>query len=314
MRKTESSIQIEPNHENFSRTGHFVRWFKRGIGWRLDIAIPQIGKLLGPIVEERLVFRRDVGYFPHLRHPRTFNEKICNRKLFRPLPQAAMLADKFAVRQYVAERGCESTLNNILLHTTDPDQIDFAKLPQRFVVKATHGSGWNIIVRNKDEVSPEEIIRTCRKWIGSVFGKQGHEYHYGEIPPAILIEEFLCDIRYDVPLDYKFFVFHGKCHYIQVDYNRFTGHSRTIYNRRWEAQEFSIKYLRKIVEAEKPATLERMLEIAEALAQGIDFCRVDLYSLNDRDVYFGEMTLTPEAGYARFSPTAEGDFLMGSLW
>ena len=101
-----------------------------------------------------------------------------------------------------------------------------------------------------------------------------------------------------------------------MDYGRFSEHTRTIYNRSWEAQDFTIniKYPRKIVDAQKPATLDQMLEIAEALARDLDFCRVDLYSVNDRDVYFGEMTFTPEAGFGRFVPTAEGDFLMGSLW
>ena len=99
-----------------------------------------------------------------------------------------------------------------------------------------------------------------------------------------------------------------------MDYGRFSEHTRTIYNRNWEPQDFTIKYPRKIVDAQKPATLDRMFEVAEGLARDMDFCRVDLYSVNDRDVYFGEMTLTPEAGFGRFGPTAEGDFLMGSLW
>jgi hypothetical protein len=266
------------------------------------------------VVAERCVFYDKLGYIPHLRHPRTFNEKICNRKLFNLVPQAAMLADKFAVRKFVADCGYPEILNEILLVTKHPEEIDFAKLPLRFVVKATHGSGWNIIVRNKEEIDPEDIAGQCKIWMNSVYGEWSKERHYRDIPPAIMIEKFLFDDKYEVPLDYKFFVFHGKCHFIKVDYGRFSNHTQTIYNARWEPQEFILGFPQGIVETKKPATLERMLKIAEALARDIDFCRVDLYSINDRDVYFGEMTLTPGAGFEPFRPTTEGDFLMGSLW
>ncbi len=224
-----------------------------------------------------------------------------------------MLADKLAVRQFVADRGFPDILNEILLVTKNPDEIDFSKLPQRFVVKATHGSGWTVIVKDKQKIVPEEIVGTCKKWMNSVYGDWARERHYRDIPPAIIVERFLFDEQYEFPLDYKFFVFHGKCHFVHVDYGRFTEHTRTIYDRNWQPQEFFLKYPRKIVDTEKPSTLDRMLEVAEALARHLDFCRVDLYSVNDRDVYFGEMTLTPGAGLSRISPVS-ADYLMGSLW
>ena len=284
-----------------------------GITWRIN-ASPRMIKLLGPVFMERLCFYEANGYFPHLRRPRTFTEKICNRKLFNPVPQASMLADKLAVRKFVAERGYEDILNEILLVTKHPEEIDFSKLPQRFVVKATHGSGWNIIVRNKEEIVREDMVGQCKLWMKSVFGESLREYQYRDIPPAIIIEKFLFDTQYEVPLDYKYHVFHGKCQFIQVEYGRFSEHTRTIYDRNWKPQEFTYAYPRKIVDLKRPATLGRMLEIAEALARDLDFCRVDLYSVNDRDVYFGEMTLTPDGGYGLLGLNAKGDYLMGSYW
>ena len=307
------SASLTRNLEKPGRFSRMARWFALGVGWRIAPALPWIGRLLGPVVEERLAFWGQNGYLPHLRHPRTFNEKICNRKLFNPVPQAAMLADKLAVRKLVAERGFPDILNEILLVTKNPEEIDFSKLPERFVVKATHGSGWNIIVRNKQKIAPEEIVGKCQAWMRSTYGESLRERHYRDIPPAIIVEKFLFDEQYEVPLDYKFFVFHGKCHFIQVDFGRFTERTKTVYDRNWEMQEFTIKYPRKIVDTKRPATLDRMLEVAEALAHDLDFCRVDLYSVNDRNVYFGEMTLTPGAGLSRISPVS-ADYLMGSLW
>jgi len=290
-----------------------IRWFMHGITWRIN-ASPRMIKLLGPVFMERLEFYSKLGYFPHLRHPRTYNEKICHRKLFNPVPQAAILADKVAVRKYVAECGYPEILNKILLVTKHPEEIDFSVLPQRFVVKATHGSGWNILVRNKEEIVPDDIVGQCKIWMKSIYGEEFREHHYRDIPPAIIIEEFLFDTKYEIPLDYKFHVFHGKCQYIQVDYGRFSEHAQTIYDMNWEPQEFTFIYPRKIINTKRPATLGRMIEIAEALSGEFDYCRVDLYSMNDSDIYFGEMTLTPWAGYARFYPAMEGDSLMGLLW
>lgn len=272
-----------------------------------------MSRLLGPVLVERLVFYWTHEYIPHLRHPRTFSEKICNRKLFNPVPRASMLADKLAVREFVAECGYPEILNEILLVTRHPEEIDFSKLPQQFVVKANHGSGWNIIVRNKDEFSQEAVINQCRIWMKSVYGFDQREYQYRDIEPAILIEKFLFDSKHGIPLDYRFFVFHGKCHLIMVEYGRLTEHTRTIYSNQWEPLEFFLKYPRKIIE-KRPATLDKMIKISEDLAQGMDFVRVDLYAVNDSAIYFGEMTLTPSAGLSRFSPTAEWDYLLGSLW
>jgi hypothetical protein len=237
---------------NLEEPGYFSRmasWFALGVGWRIEPALPWIGRLVGPVVEERLAFWGQNGYLPHLRHPRTFNEKICNRKLFNPVPQAAMLADKLAVRRFVAERGYPDILNEILLVTKNPEEIDFSKLPERFVVKATHGSGWNIIVKDKQKIVPEEIVGRCKIWMNINYGEWAREHHYQDIPPAIIVERFLFDEHYEVPLDYKLFVFHGKCHFIQVDYGRFAEHTRTIYDRNWEPQEFTFKYPRGIVES-----------------------------------------------------------------
>ena len=36
------------------------------------------------------------------------------------------------------------------------DDIDFDKLPNKFVLKATHGSGWNIIVTDKSKFNKAE--------------------------------------------------------------------------------------------------------------------------------------------------------------
>jgi hypothetical protein len=275
--------------------------------------VRKVAALFGPVAEERVVFYQANWYFPHLRHPRTFNEKVCHRKLFRPAPMSEILADKYAVREYVSRRGYPEILNEILLLTDNPEEINFDKLPRQFAVKATHGSGWNILVRDKGNVSQREVIDQCRLWLAKSYGASHREFYYHKIKPAILIERFLSDGRRGVPLDYKFHMFHGKCRLIMVDYDRFSCHTRTIYNERWEPLPFRIKYPQGVVEC-RPATLESMLEISEVLARGMDFARIDLYSPGEGRIFFGEITLTPGAGFARFLPNPEWDHRLGSLW
>ena len=63
----------------------------------------------------------------------------------------------------------------------------------------------------------------------------------------------------------------------------------------------------------RPANLEKMLDIApHAEAKATLPMRVDLYSLNDGSIKFGEMTFTTESGISRWHPESANDF-MGSL-
>lgn len=51
----------------------------------------------------------------------------------------------------------------------------------------------------------------------------------------------------------------------------------------------------------KPKRLEDMRKIAEKLSVGIDFMRVDFYSIDDQ-IYIGELTLCPRSGFIAFNP------------
>lgn len=51
----------------------------------------------------------------------------------------------------------------------------------------------------------------------------------------------------------------------------------------------------------KPDSYEEMVCLAERLAEGIPFVRVDFYEIDGRP-YFGEMTLYPGSGWEEFTP------------
>jgi hypothetical protein len=256
--------------------------------------------------------RRAHGEYPRILRPRTFNEKILRRKVFDRRPILTTFADKYAVREYVAQRIGPQILPNVYWLTTDPATIPFNTLPQRFVVKPTHGSGWVRVVLNKDALDRQELIGTCGKWLASSYYECLREHEYKDIPRRIMIEEFVDDGSGCAPKDYKFFTFNGKVHLIQVDGERFSGHRRSLYDRDWRDTLVQYGHEPIVTPVPRPRNLELMLRTAERLSNNLDFVRVDLYDVGRR-IYFGEMTSTPGCGVERFEPRSM-DECLGKLW
>ena len=93
-----------------------------------------------------------MGQKLNLDHPRTYNEKLQWLKLYDSTPLKTRLADKYLVREWVKEKIGEEYLVPLLGVWDSFDEIDFDALPQRFVLKANHGCGWNLIVKDKSQL------------------------------------------------------------------------------------------------------------------------------------------------------------------
>jgi hypothetical protein len=267
---------------------------------------------LDPIDHKRLVMAPVVGYWPQIREPRSFNEEIQHRLLLTDDELFTKVADKWGVREYVRRTVGSDILNDVHHVTDDPSSIPFEDLPNEFVVKATHGTSWNVFVTDKTEADFESIKQTCREWLDQQFGEGTDEYWYPRIDPKIVVEKYIDVQDRRVPLDYKFFVFNGQAEFVHVDLDRLTQHKRRFYDVSWEPLDFTFKYP-MAREIPSPPNLDEMVEIAEELGTDFDFVRVDLYNPSEDTILFGEMTLAPEAGKGRFSPV-EWDFKMGSYW
>ena len=138
------------------------------------------------------------------------------------------------------------------------------------------------------------------------------EYWYSKIPPQILVEERLHGVSFDIPRDYKFYVFHGHVEYVHVDIDRYGEHKRNFYDRDWDMKTFELEYpLGPMIS--QPRTLDHMINVAETLGAKFDFIRIDLYDIRNRGVVFGEMTIAPGSGCERFKPESY-DHLFGSYW
>ncbi|MDE2228387.1 MAG: glycosyl transferase [Alphaproteobacteria bacterium] len=257
-------------------------------------------------------YKKSLGVFPNLIHPKTFNEKIQYRKLHDRRPLLTLLVDKYGAREYVAGKIGEQALPKLLFVTENPSDIPFGALPDKFVVKPTHGAGWVCIVTNKQSADTAEIVRKCNFWMNQNYYNWTREWAYRDVKPRIIVEEFIGDETGAVPIDYKLFVFAGKVAFIQVDIGRFKDLRRNIYDTTWNRIDVVLDYPNSPDEIPRPPHLETMIGYAQVLAEGIDFVSVDLYDTNEK-VYFGEFTLAPGHGFVRFCPKKFDDYL-GSLW
>jgi hypothetical protein len=261
---------------------------------------------LMPDVVFLLVWHRwQVGRFPNLFAPRTFNELILKRCL-APDARYAALTDKLTVRSYVESRVGNRHLIPIVA-IADPFTRDvFDALPDAFVMKANHGSGFVEVVRSKAGTSYEALRQLADRWMATNFYDTCRERHYRGLRPRIYFEHLLQDADGRIPADIKLHCF---CRhegapeiYAAVISDRFGEARGDFFDARWNPLDIAVgDYPRSVVPQAAPTQLDGLLEVAARLSDGFDYVRVDLYALGDR-IYFGELTFTPGAGVFPFTP------------
>jgi hypothetical protein len=239
---------------------------------------------------------------PNLKNPETFNEKIQWYKIHYKDPVFRQLADKYNVREYIKQKVGEKYLNDLLGVYKTPCQINYDQLPEKFVLKCVHGSGFNLIVKNKKDICFKQTGRLLIKWQKKNFYNKGKEWSYKNLEPLIIAEKYLEDSKNEIINDYKFFCFNGEIKFIQVDMERKVNDLRCYYDTNWEKLPF---YTEKnpfyTGEVEKPSNLEDMIHVAKELSKDIPFVRVDLYSIENKTI-FGEMTFYPTNGTKAYLP------------
>lgn len=246
-----------------------------------------------------------------LSNPQTFNEKIIWLKIKHHYSDANILADKCAVRKFVEKKIDIRYLIPLIGIFNNPREIDFTKLPDSFVLKTNHGSGYNIIVKSKTDLNIEKTIKQIEKWLNIDYYQLGKEYQYKGIKPKVICETYLENSPEKPLIDYKIFCFSGEPAFIQVDLDRFTNHKRNFYDLEWKLLPFTTLYPygKKIIQ--KPEKLFEMLQIAKTLSEGMIFSRIDLYFYQGM-VYFGEITLHHGGGFEPFLPK-KYDYIIGEM-
>jgi hypothetical protein len=273
----------------------------------LDAALPEPAAIALSAVRRH---KRRFGVYPNLIRPKTFSEKLLHRIVFDRRPILTRLQDKYAVRDYVRERIGEHVLPRLYWVTKTPADIPFDDLPDRLVVKATHGCGWIYLVPDKSRVDRQDLVEKSASWLASNYYYMQREWAYKYIEPRIIVEEYISDGTGPTPMDYKFYVFNGNVHLIWVFTGRFVEQRSISYTPSWD--RLDMKRRRKILEepVPRPPHLDEMIRYAEILGNGLEFVRVDLYDAGK--VYFGEITLYPSGGLEFSDPKWNRYF--GRVW
>ena len=297
---------------NMSRVSSFIQQFGNTGAFVFSLAGKGCLNWMSDELFLKIVFKNMVGYPLNLKNPSTFNEKLQWLKLHDRKTVYQIYVDKYQVKKYITEQIGEEYLIPLLGVWDNFDDIDFDALPDSFVLKANHGSGWNVIVQDKAFFDREAAKQNFAHWMKTNFAlRAGFEFHYADIVPKIICEEYLENDGGNLR-DYKIFCFNGTPVSILYIHERFPKLKGAFFDLQWNKLPYI--YNMEITDCiiEKPDNLDLMISLANRLAGPFAHVRIDFYVLNNSDLKFGEMTFTSNSGICKWDPV-EQDLLYGNM-
>lgn len=258
----------------------------------------------------KLQYFLKTGRILNLKNPKRFTEKLQWYKLYYKNPLMVQCVDKYDVREYVKSKGLENILIPCYGVYDSPEEIDWASLPNQFVMKDTLGGGGTsvIIVKDKSKENIEELKRRATEWVKIDARKRdaGREWpYYRGKKHRIIVEQYIdSDDKNGGLIDYKFFCFNGtpSWMYVIADRKIGSGAGFGIFDSDFNKSNVirvDERPLERIVE--KPAAFELMKRIASKLSRDFPEARVDLYEVKGK-IKFGEITFYDGSGYMTFNP------------
>lgn len=237
-----------------------------------------------------------------LENPKTFNEKLQWLKLYDRKPEYTMMVDKYRVREYISEKLGEEYLIPLLGVWDDPEEIDFDKLPNQFVLKCNHNSGLGMcICKDKSKLDIKKVKAELKKGLKENFYLRGREWPYKDVPRKIICEKYMVDESGYELKDYKIFCFNGEPKALFVATDRMTDTKFDFFDVEFNHLPFTNGHPNAEKEIAKPQNLDEMLKAASILSKGIPQVRIDLYNVNGK-ILFGEMTFSHWSGMVPFEP------------
>ena len=279
-----------------------------------------------PVLQAKRMFRMYFKRILDLNNPQLFAEKIIWLKLFYfPKDSLTVLAgDKYGLRQYLDKKEL-SHLKAPIIGTYDSvGEINWKTLPNKFVIKKSNASGYNIVVTDKNKVSEKDVKRKIGKWMNTPFGYLTGQHHYEKMRPKIVVEEFIEEIG----KEWRILCFNGRPEIVQMvhwlgEYDgsvhgghlesglvfadlegKIVGIAKSINH----SINQSINQRYKVGDnIDLPSDFKTMVETAVLIAKDFPFVRVDFFHGGGK-LILSELTFTPANGYGRY-----GDSLQRSL-
>ena len=201
-------------------------------------------------------------------------------------------ADKILLHKYSKKKLGKDICNKIIKIYNSEDQINFNELPEKFVLKANHGSGFNLIVRNKSKLNISKVKNILRKWIKIDYGLKKFEFHYSAIKKKLFCEKLI--EKYKI---IKFLCYQGKPKYVHVTIKKKRKKYKNFYDMNWKFLNLSCVYKSlPNYKYPKPKFFDLMKKYAKILSSDFKFVSVDFYEMKDK-IILSELTFTPTNSY-----------------
>lgn len=273
------------------------------------IMLPGIRNMFSDESYLKKIYYLYTGHKLDFSNPQSFNEKLNWEKIYYRNPIMSKLVDKYDAKAYVTDKiGKEYVVPNYGVWT-NPDDIDFDKLPNQFVLKCTHNSGTGMcICRDKFNLDIEKVKDGLRKGLKERFFMNAREWAYKDANPRIIADKFLDDHTGNELQDYKFLCFNGEPHYVYISIK-----GKYVYENYYDMDfnpvNINHSFPRKSPEFKKPAEFEQMKELARILSSGFPHVRIDFFDV-EGDIYFAEFAFYDWAGIRPFADY-KMDLLLG---
>ena len=248
-----------------------------------------------------------------LKNPKLFTEKLQWLKLNYRDKVMTKLVDKCEVKEYIDKEINDNNLKTIptLGVYNKFSDIDFDKLPDKFVIKCTHDSGSVTVVKDKKKLKylKEKIYFDLK--LKCNFYNRYREWPYKNVKPRIIIEKFMEDDKSDALTDYKFFCFNGEPKFMYISKDESKDPRTDFFDMDFNHLDMHLKDPNADVVPTYPKEFEEMKRLTKKLAKNFPFVRVDFYVINNT-IYFGEFTFYHLGGFFKFHPE-DWDLRLGNL-
>ena len=224
-----------------------------------------------------------------------------------------LLADRYAVRSYIADKVGKRYLVPLVGVYNSPDEIDFDKLPNQFVLKCNHGVDDSIVCRNKWRFKRKKAKQQIQTWLAQDCSKELGKWWSEGVERKILCEELLQNPG-DTPIhEHRLFMINGAPKFIQITVCRdhAPGTTHTFFELYGEQiplrqKGFSNETEVDISRASAWVLWDEMVEVATQLVpQELPFVRLD-FQVADGNVYVGDFTFLPSEGSFDYDPEDYG--------
>lgn len=245
-------------------------------------------------------WKKWMGYELNIRFPHKLNEKLQWLKLYDHNPLYTRLADKHEMKRVVKGLSIPGVepVPTLFIYKRAQD-INWADLPQKFVIKCTHDSGSGIFCNDKSSFDTRTASAALAKALKNNYYYKEREWAYKNIKPRIIVEPFLEGDNGSPIVDYKFYIFGGELQYWMYSVGE-PSHSGK--NLKFSPQKKNIDYLfkerPKMRESDVvfPDNIDEMISAARKIGRDFKHVRIDMYCVNGT-IYIGEFTFYSGGGY-----------------